>query len=252
MQENSDFIRSSNTSEEERKRTDHLRDIAIESIPNFGFDWNASSNVFLRRQTISRILFLDSLYKSIVNVPGAIVEFGSQFGASFSIFLGMRGIYEPYNFNREIYGFDTFDGFPEVDSQDGNRVSQGDLGVPKDWQEKLNSILELHKRDSPLPHLVHVETIKVNVADTWIPFISSRPHLSIAMAYFDLDLYSPTKFLLEHVFDLIPKGGLVVFDQFSTRLFPGETTAIQETLKIKNIPLRRSPLSPTAAWFEVA
>ncbi len=252
MNENSNFIHSSNTSEEERDRTDRLHQIAIDSIPNFGFDWNASSNVFLRRQSISRILFLDSLYKSIVNIPGAIIEFGSQFGASLSIFLGMRGIYEPYNFNREIYGFDTFEGFPEVKSQDGTRVSQGDLNVPKDWQSKLDTILNLHKLDSPLPHLVHVETIKGNVMDTWIPFVSSRPHLSIAMAYFDLDLYSPTKFLLEQVFELIPKGGIVVFDQFSTRLFPGETTAIQESLKICNLPLRRSPLSPTAAWFEVS
>jgi hypothetical protein len=249
---NHDFIPSSNTSREERERTDQLHQIAIESLPHFGFDWNASSSVFLRRQSLSRILFLDSLYQKIVGVPGAIVEFGTQFGASLSIYLGLRGIYEPYNFTREIYGFDTFNGFPEVLAKDGERVNQGDLTVPEDWQISLQKILELHKQDSPLPNLVCAETIKGDVQDTWIPFTSSRPHLTIAMAYFDLDLYSPTKYLLENILEFIPKGGIVVFDQFSTRLFPGETTAIQETLKVSKLSLQRSPLAPTAAWIEIA
>jgi hypothetical protein len=241
-------IPSSNTSSEERIRTDKLHQIATEYLPNFGFDWNASSNVFLRRQSVSRILFLDHLYKKIVDVPGAIVEFGSQFGASLSIFLALRGIYEPYNFTREIYGFDTFDGFPDISKEDGERVNRGDLSVPHDWQKVLNSILDIHKEDSPLSHLVRAETIKGDVHETWKPFVNDRPHLSISMAYFDLDLYAPTKFLLEHVLEFIPIGGLLVFDQFSTQLFPGETTAVQETLRIRNLHLKRSPLAPTAAW----
>ncbi len=244
-------MNSTNTSEDERQRLFRLQEIALESLPHFGFDWNTSGNVFLRRQSLSRILFLDSIYKKIVEVPGSILEFGSQFGASLSIYLGLRGIYEPYNFTREIYGFDTFDGFPSVSSKDGSRVSKGDLSVPERWQETLQEILELHKLDSPLPGLVHAETIKGRVEDTWGTFVKNHPHLSISLAYFDLDLYSPTKFLLQDVIDFMPKGAVVVLDEYATRLFPGETKALQEVLTLNEIQLHRSPLSPTAAWFTI-
>lgn len=45
-----------------------------------GDHWNQHSLVFLRRQSLSRLLYLDHLYKQIVDVPGVICEFGVQWG----------------------------------------------------------------------------------------------------------------------------------------------------------------------------
>jgi len=240
-----------NTSSEERSRQLELMNLAVSSIPLFGFDWNAASNVFLRRQTLSRILFLNKIYKKVVTKPGYILEFGCREGASLSIFTALRGIYEPYNFNRRIYGFDTFKGFPSTSAEDGLGVKDGDLGVPDNWKETLDNIISILVEDSPLPKLQITKTISGDVVDTWNMFVESEPSLTVAMAVFDMDLYAPTKFLLERVIEFMPKGSILLFDEFNTALFPGETKAVKEVLGIRNLNLLRDPLHPTGAWVSI-
>jgi len=75
--------------------------------------------LFLRRQSLARILFMNDLYKKIVNVPGIVVEFGVRWGQTLALFESFRGLYEPFNQGRKIVGFDTFKGFPSIDSKDG-------------------------------------------------------------------------------------------------------------------------------------
>ena len=41
------------------------------------------------------------------------MEFGVQYGLSLSYFK-LRAIYEPYNYSREIIGFDTFKGLQKT------------------------------------------------------------------------------------------------------------------------------------------
>lgn len=241
-----------NTSSEERAKQLELMNLAVSNIPLFGFDWNAASNVFMRRQTLSRILFLDKIYQKVLNKPGYVLEFGCREGASLSIFTALRGIYEPYNFNRRIYGFDTFHGFPSTSTEDGLGVKSSDLGVPDNWEETLHKILSIHLEDSPLSNLQTTKTISGDVLDSWDEFVASEPSLSVALAVFDMDLYAPTKFVLERVVQFMPKGAVLLFDEFNTSLFPGETRAINEVLGIRNLKLRRSPLHPTGAWVSIS
>ena len=67
--------------------------------------------LFLNSKTLSRVLFMDHIYKQIVDVPGIIVEFGTRWGQNVSLFSALCGIYEPFNRHRKIVAFDTFVGF---------------------------------------------------------------------------------------------------------------------------------------------
>ena len=93
---------------------------------SFGAQWNYHFSVFMKRQVISRLLYQDFLYKKILEVPGVILEFGVHWGATIATLVNLRGIYEPYNHSRFIYGFDTFSGFPDVDDKDGGFSKRGD------------------------------------------------------------------------------------------------------------------------------
>ena len=73
-------------------------------IEKWGVSWNQHSLVTLQRQSLSRILYYSNLYKQIVGVPGCILEFGVQWGAGLAQLISLRGIYEPYNYSRHIYG----------------------------------------------------------------------------------------------------------------------------------------------------
>ena len=63
------------------------------------------------RQTLSRILYYNEIYKQILKKPGVIMEFGIEYGSTVSLLSKLRGIYEPYNYSRKVIGFDTFKGF---------------------------------------------------------------------------------------------------------------------------------------------
>ena len=75
--------------------------------------------LFINRQSLSRILFMHELYKKIIDVHGVIIEFGVRWGQNLALFENFRGIYEPFNYNRKIIGFDTFEGFASLDIKDG-------------------------------------------------------------------------------------------------------------------------------------
>ena len=69
------------------------------------------SNLVLSRGDLTRILYYNQIYQNILGKPGSIMEFGVQYGLSLSLLLKLRSIYEPFNYSREIIGFDTFEGF---------------------------------------------------------------------------------------------------------------------------------------------
>src|SRR3972149_10486773 len=63
--------------------------------------------LFLKRQSMSRIIFMYELYKKIIDVHGVIIEFGVRWGQNLALFESFRGMLEPYNYNRKIIGFDS-------------------------------------------------------------------------------------------------------------------------------------------------
>ena len=76
-------------------------------------------------------------------MPGCILEFGVQWGAGLAQLISLRGIYEPYNYSRHIYGFDTFEGFVNTsEKKDGTHLSDGDYSV-YGYESQLEKILSL-------------------------------------------------------------------------------------------------------------
>lgn len=237
-----------NTAASERERALELQRLAVEMIPTFGFDWNAHASLFLRRQTLSRILYFDSLYSQILDVPGVILEIGTQWGASLPLLMGLRGIYEPYNFTRDIVGFDTFEGLVGVAAQDGDLVTEGAFAVSEGHSATLQRILDTHSLDSPLPSLTKASAVAGDARETVPRWLEENPHAIVSMLILDTDLYLPTRDVLKCVIPRLTRGSLLVFDEANTAAFPGETLAIQEVLGLNRIRLRRTPLAPTCAY----
>lgn len=84
--------------------------------------------------------------------------------------------------------------------------------------------------------------------ETFEPWLKENPHVIIGMAIFDMDVYAPTKYVLERILDVMPKGGILVFDELNCNLFPGETQAVKEVLGIANLRLQNNPHNPLQAW----
>src|ERR1043165_6861995 len=79
------------------------------------------SNVglFLKRQELTKMVYLNHVYNQILNTHEVIMEFGTRWGQNLVTLSNLRGMYEPYNYSRKIVGFDTFAGFEGVSQKDG-------------------------------------------------------------------------------------------------------------------------------------
>lgn len=205
--------------------------------------------LYLNRQTLSRILFIHELYLKIINIHGIVIEFGVRWGQNLALFESFRGIYEPYNFNRKIIGFDTFSGFPEIDQKDGNKLSVGDYSVSENYQCYLEEVLAYHESESPISHKKKFELIKGDATKTVDEYLDQHPETIVALAYFDFDIYLPTKKCLEAIKKHLTKGSILAFDELNCPEFPGETIAFQEVFGVNHFSVKRSYLSPLCSYI---
>jgi len=207
--------------------------------------------VYMTRQTLSRINFMQKMYEMIIPISGVIMEFGVRWGQNLSIWSALRGIHEPYNYSRTIVGFDTFDGFPTVHPKDGNLVAMGDYAVADNWKDELEKIMEFHEKNAPIPHKKKFELVQGDATKTFPKYLERHPETVVALAYFDFDLYEPTKECLKHLMPYITKGSVIVFDELNCPDFPGETVAVREALGLSKYSLRREPNTPLASYIVV-
>lgn len=243
---NGEILRSSTN---EKLNIEKLKEFHMEHLQKWGLDWNVLSLVTLRRQSISRILYYDNLYRKIIGVPGVILEFGVQWGSTLAQLIALRGIYEPYNHLRHIYGFDTFEGFFNTSSdKDNSYVEDGDYRVYEGYENSLQSLLSLHEQDCPISHIQKFSLIKGDASSTAKDWVNQNPHAVVAMAVFDMDIYQPTKDALNSILPRLHKGSVLVFDEFNAPEFPGESRAVMEVLELHNLKLQSDPHQPNSAW----
>ena len=235
-------------SELERKQHERLRDISQVIAQKFGFQWNMHSTVTLKRQTLSRLLYLDKLYQQVLEVPGVLCEFGVQWGATTAQLINLRGMYEPYNHSRKIVGFDTFSGFVEINSEDSVQAEVGDYAVFEEYLSVLEEILDIQESFSPLSHIKKYELVKGDASETIHQWLGDNPHAIIAMAFFDMDVYKPTRDVLEAILPRLTKGSVLVFDELNCPHFPGETAALNEVIGLGKLELKRFPHQPYCSW----
>lgn len=206
--------------------------------------------LFLKRQELSRVLFIQELYKRIIDVHGIIIEFGVRWGANLALFEGFRGIHEPFNYNRKIVGFDTFEGFPTTHAKDGTAdfVQPGAYSVTPRYEEYLEAVMNCHEQESPIPHIRKFELRKGDATVEIKKYLQENPETIIALAYFDFDLYEPTKVCLEAISGHLSKGAVLGFDELNHHGFPGETAAFKEVFGLNRFKINRLPCCPLQSF----
>jgi len=206
--------------------------------------------LFTKRQPMSRFLFMYEVYKRIINVHGVIFEFGVRWGQDLAWYENFRGILEPYNYNRRVVHFDTFEGFPSVSDYESNSKT-GDFSVTKGYENELEKILDIHCENNPIGHMKKHELIKGDATVTVEKYLKDHPETIISFAYFDFDIYEPTKVCLDLCKNHFVKGSIIGFDEVNHPDWPGETVALKEIFGLNNIKLERVPFSPTQSFFVV-
>lgn len=176
------------------------------------------------------------LYRRIVGLPGSVVEFGVYKGASFMRMLAFRDLLENGS-SRKIIGFDAFGRFPVAagESEDDRSFikkfeSQGGDGIARD------DLTDAIDRKG----MGNFELVAGDVFETLPGYLEAHPELRISLLHLDMDVYGPTRFVIDQLLDHVVPGGLVLFDDYG--LVGGATRAADELAARLGAPIEKLPL----------
>jgi len=211
----------------------------VEKLKNFA--------KYVPRQDLTRFLVRNELFQKVLHMSGSIVECGVLHGAGVMTFAQLSAIFEHLNSQRKIIGFDTFEGFPEPSKFDNPEYAK--KGTYKaDSYEDLKTAIKLYDMNRFLNHEPKVELVKGDILKTVPQYLKDNPHTIVSLLYIDVDLYEPTKVILENFIPHMPKGAILAFDDLNDKNWPGETTALLNTLGIRKLKFQRFTYDTRVAY----
>jgi O-methyltransferase len=175
------------------------------------------------------------------DIPGAIVECGVWRGGSMQAVA--RTLLARGTTDRDLHLYDTFEGMPpptEEDRRHDGRPAQ--------------ELLETTPRTSKVWAVAGLEDVQAGMAQTGYP--AERVHFHaglveetipdgapehIALLRLDTDWYESTRHELEHLYDRVPSGGVIVFDDYG--YWAGARQAVDEFLDRRGERLLLVPMA---------
>ncbi len=149
-----------------------------------------------------------------------IIEFGSYRGGSIFFFAYLLKKLYPA---AKVYGLDTFEGMPQTDPTI-------DYHTKGNFQDV--SIDEIREAAHNLG-LTNLTLVQGLVEDT---FPSPRfQNQKFAIAHVDLDIYQPIRHVQNVIWDYMPRGGYLVYDDATTSSCIGATQAVEELISSRNM-----------------
>lgn len=206
--------------------------------------------LFSNRVAVQSLISRYELYKLIGDVPGDVVECGVYQGNSFLWLAHLSVILEPFSINRRFIGFDTFNGFASIDENaDPNDVSP--LNFSDTSMEIIQESLDAIDALRPVNKIERFKLVQGDITKTVPEFIDKNPSFTCAMLILDTDLYQPTLVALKNIVPQMPKGGIVVLDEFNYQNFKGETQALKEFESMNKIKMKKIKHDSCLAYFEI-
>ena len=121
--------------------------------------------------------------------------------------------------------------------------------IAEGYYEYLNEVIGYLDKENVKPCQNLIEIIKGDAVENVKKYIDDNPSTIISLAFFDFDIYKPTKKCLQYILPRLVKGSVVAFDEANDKDCPGETQAIIEEIGLNNISLKRSHINSRISYF---
>ncbi len=157
------------------------------------------------------------------NVPGAVAELGVYQGELAAI---LNRLFP----GRDLYLFDTFEGFSEKDLA-GNAesgLSEARAGEFEDTNVEL-VLARMVERD------------RVVIRKGYFPQTAEGLEETFAFVSLDVDLYKPTLAGLRYFYPRLAKGGSIFVHDYNNRRFQGVRSAVDEFVESSGAPFVQLP-----------
>lgn len=178
------------------------------------------------------------MIEQIKSVEGDIVEAGVGYGNTFlTLVLGNTF----FNTNKKLYAFDSFGGFPEANEKDrGSRVTdtQKVTGWEDASEQLIGDSMQFFKQNSTLTIDPNSIIYRKGFFNETMP--AGLPE-KISLLHVDNDLYDGVLHVLNACHPRLSIGGLVVFDEYHDKKWPGVKKAVDEFVTANHITLQYFP-----------
>lgn len=188
--------------------------------------------------TIKRLIWQLNLDQT----EGSYVEFGTAYGHSLrSAELAIQNAHfkelKINRIERQLYAFDTFDGFLSEAPEDEHPTWNG-----KDFSCDYEKVIKRFKK-SPNVHIYKTDVTNLQSDNNSADSARFEIQGKVALVLFDLDLYMPTLCALNWIYPRLQTGTYLMFDElyaFKGEKNKGETRAIAEFLEVhQNVVLEK-------------
>tara|TARA_R110000868_G_scaffold39435_2_gene137386 strand:- start:1126 stop:1845 length:720 start_codon:yes stop_codon:yes gene_type:complete len=184
---------------------------------------------YVGHMSLNRMFTLYELYKLSKNVAGHIAEVGVYKGAGTLLFAKLVQIFESEALT-QVHGFDWFKGTGKTGENDTALAPEGG------YQSDYNHLMQLISRQK-LDHIVRIHNL--DLTKEIETFFDKYKHLQYKLIFLDAGIYDVMQACIPIFWERLTPGGIMVFDQYSHELGPGETISVRELLpneKVKTLP----------------
>ena len=210
--------------------------------------------LYTRSSLLVKFLVLSEIYERFMHVPGLICEFGTWWGQNLVLLENLRAIHEPFNKQRRIVGFDTFEGYTPAGQRDkkSDVWQEHSYSTGTGWMDQLRALLRTHEQSNVLGNISDVhELVQGDVALTAPAWFAARPESIVAFAYFDMGLYEPTRASMEAIRPHLVPGSCILLDELTWSESPGEAIAFKEVFGRAGYRLERLAKYPSKALVTI-
>jgi hypothetical protein len=181
--------------------------------------WNAPVS------RLSKAIAQWEIYKSIIQLPGEIAEFGTYKAASLIRLATFREIAENAH-SRQIVAFDSFGPFPSL----GDDPSDIDVSFVERFQAEGGDGLSEDETASILEAkgFANIDLVGGDIFGTLPAYLEKHPALRLALVHVDVDLHAVTQLVLDLTAPLLVADGVFMLDDYGK--VAGATRAVDEFL----------------------
>jgi hypothetical protein len=197
----------------------YVKALVWELIHSFGYEIReARQRPSITLKTLNRILYLERMASLVAKRRGAIVECGVGHGDSL-LYLS----YLVSDSDREVWGFDSFEGFPEPSPEDRSvrNPKKGEWG-----HVRYEGVMEMFRSSGLSEKFMKKFHLVKGFFNKSLSAYDKQP---IALLHLDVDLYQSYKDCLNALYDYVIPGGVIMFDEYEDIVaFPGAKKAIDQ------------------------
>ena len=193
------------------------------------FDLITNYGLFSGATNLYKTIKIIEVIESIKNIPGDIIEFGVWNG---NTSLLIKKVLDIKKIKKKIFLFDHFKGLQHFSKKDPNLS----IKFKKKYEGNKLKIKKIIK-------FFNLKNIKIIDKDATKVSSKDFKNFKFCLVILDMDLYFPTKQVLNAIEKRISSRGKILFDEANKKLWEGEKKAMNEFLKSNNKNYKKEIIS---------